>query len=246
MTTSQPTPQISTEARGPLANALISLAQTPDDLPGIDAQLAAIARMTADRVVGVDYASITALRGGDSITVAASSEIAESVDQAQYDDGDGPCMRSLSIDSPVTVADITGTMTWPGFHEAAAALGLHASTSIPLAAGSGTPVAVLNLYGHDSIAMAPLIAGVWAVYDPAQPMPAGDGALPALDPGAAELLAGFAEALSVRAAIQLALRIIMEGTRCTARDAYVTLRLRAADTGASLLTAAETVIERGL
>lgn len=246
MTTSQPSPPVHTEARGPLAAALINLAQTPDDLPGIDAQLAAIARLTADRVAGVDYASITALRGGDHITVAASSELADSVDQAQYADADGPCLRSLSLDTPVTVPDIAGTMTWPGFHEAAAAIGLHASTSIPLSAGSGTPVAVLNLYGHDAVAMAPLIAGVWAVYDPAQPVPGGDGALAALDAGAAELLAGFAEALSVRATIQLALRLIMERTRSTARDAYVTLRLNAADAGASLLTAANTVIQGDL
>ena len=51
-------------------------------------------------------------------------------------------------------------MTWPGFREAATAMGLHASLSIPLFAGSGAPIAALNLYSHDLLAMAPLNAWV--------------------------------------------------------------------------------------
>jgi hypothetical protein len=53
-----------THARAPLAEALVTLAGTPDDSPSIDAQLKMLARLAADRVRGVDYASITAVRDG--------------------------------------------------------------------------------------------------------------------------------------------------------------------------------------
>jgi hypothetical protein len=116
--------------------------------------------------------------------------------------------------------------------------------SIPLFAGSGAAIAALNLYGRDATAMAPLIAGVWAVYDPDRPLPAERVDLQPLDPGGEELLAGFAEAMTVRGTIQLALGVIMGHESITAGDAYVRLRLQAADTGVSLLTAATGVITK--
>jgi hypothetical protein len=244
MPTSQ-RPHSPAQARGALADALVALAETPDDVPGIDAQLARIARLAADRVAGVDYASITALRGEEYITVAASSQLALAVDNAQYADESGPCLQSLGTAAPVTVPEIATTMRWPGFHQAAAELGLHASVSIPLAAGSGAIIAVLNLYGRDEAAMAPLIVGVWAVYDPSRPLPDDADDLPSPDPGGEELLTGCAEALTVRSTIQLAIGIVMSSNQLTAGDAYVQLRLAAADAGTSLLAAANTMIRQG-
>ena len=244
MTTSQPS-QSPTQARGVLADALVTLAQTPDDKPDIDTRLARLAQLAADRVAGVDYASVTALRGEEYITVAASSDLAHAVDQAQYADQAGPCLQSLDTEAPVTVPEIARTMAWPGFHQAAAELGLHSSVSIPLAVGSGAIIAVLNLYGRDAVAMAPLIVGVWAVYDPARPLPDRVDELPPLDAGGEELLAGCAEALSISSTIQLALGIIMGRTHSTAQEAYVKLRLHTAETGTSLLAAANAVVRQG-
>jgi hypothetical protein len=240
----EPSSQPHTEVRGPLAEAIVVLAGTPDDVPSIDVQLKTIVQLAADRVAAADYASVTALRNDVYTTVAASSELATAVDQAQYAERDGPCLQSLVDNTPVTVPDTTKTMAWPGFRRAAAAMGLHASVSIPLFAGSGAAIAALNLYGRDAIAMAPLIAGVWAVYDPDRPLPAERVDLPPLDPGGKELLAGFAEAMTVHATIQLALGVIMGHENITASDAYVRLRLQAAGTGASLPTAATEVITR--
>lgn len=234
-----------TETSGPLASALATLAGTPDDDPAVDDQLRAIARLAADRVAAADYASITALLGDDYVTVAASNRIAEAVDEAQYADQAGPCLRSLRDGRPVTVPEIGTTVDWPGFHETAARLGLHASVSVPLFIGSGAVVAVLNLYGRDGDAMAPLIAGVWAVYDTEEPLPA-DGGLRPLDAGGEDLLNGFAEAVAVRATIQLAVSTIMSRRRIGAADAYVSLRLHAADSGVSLLEAAGLIVTQDL
>jgi hypothetical protein len=70
----------------------------------------------------------------------------------------------LETGEPVGVPDIAATMDWPGFHEVAPALGLRASVSVPLYNGRGTTIAVLNLYGRDDAAMAPLIVRVAELY----------------------------------------------------------------------------------
>ena len=230
-----------TQAR-PLAEAIIALAETPDDMPGIDVQLKSLVQLAADRVSAADYASVTVLRDDAYSTVAASSAIAEAVDAAQYADQDGPCLRALIGDAPVTVPDLTRTMLWPKFREAATGMGLHASVSIPVFVGSGKTIAALNLYGRDAVAMAPLIVAVLAVHQPDPKLPGDrDGPQP-LDAGDAELLAGFAQALMVRSTIQLAVGVIMGRDDLTAEAAYLTLRLHAADIGTGLLTAASDII----
>jgi hypothetical protein len=124
-------------------------------------------------------------------------------------------------------------MTWPGFREAATSMGLHASLSIPLFAAAGTPIAALNLYSHDLLAMAPLNAWVWTVYTTDQAAhPQTDPLL--VDTGGADLVAGLIAAFEVRAMIQRAIGVVMADEHCSAKDAYLTLRIRAAQAGTSL------------
>ena len=235
-------PPSHTDGQEPLAAALVALAMTPDDAIDLDARLSKLAQLVVDRVAAVEYASVTAARDGAYATVATTGELAMAVDQAQYEDEDGPCLRSLDKKHPVGVRDIDRTIKWPGFRQTALALGLHASVSIPVFGGSGDTIAALNLYGRDAAAMAPLIAGIPAIFDPDLPLPADRDDLQPLDAGGEELLTGFAEALAARSTIQLALGIIAGHTGVPAKDAYIDLRLRAADAGVALLTAAETVI----
>jgi hypothetical protein len=235
----RPTPEPSTRAA--LAVALVALAATADDASIVDVHLARVARLAADTVAPVDYASITAWRGKGYTTVAASSDLARAVDQAQYADDAGPCLHSLEVATPVGVPDIAATMSWPGFHRAAHDLGLHVSLSIPLFAGSGAPVAVLNLYGRDAAGLAPLIAGVRNLYA-GQPPPSGDGP-DGMDPGARQLLAGLVEAFTVRDTIQCAFGVLMARDHCTAAEAYRRLRLRAAEAGDSLADMAAALLD---
>jgi hypothetical protein len=223
-----------------LADAVIALAGTPDDASTVDDHLVLIARLAAATVPGVDYASITALRGAEHTTVAASDEIARAVDEAQYDSGGGPCMEADDTGNSVTVPDIAATMSWPGFVQAAMRMGLSASVSIPLYAGRGAPVAVLNLYGRDPAAMAPLVAAVDAMYDLSAD---GDVAEPPeLPAGTQELFDGLAEAIAVRATIQVAIAAVMARSHRTADEAYLALRMRAAETRTTLAETASALI----
>ena len=224
---------------GPLTRELVRLAGTPDDSSAVDDRLDAIVR-SAVTLPGVRYASVTAVRDGADTTVAISDELARAVDDAQYAEQSGPCLESLHTDRPIGVPDIAATTSWPRFREAAFAMGLRASLSIPLFAGSGTAIAVLNLYGHDAEAMTALIAVVRAAYESA-PATAGGAAGPTA-PGEADLAAGLTGAFAVRACIQQAVGVVMAVRHVAARDAYLHLRTRAAATGEGLPEVAAAIL----
>jgi hypothetical protein len=240
MTTPQP-PSDAHPMLSPLAESLIALAGMPDDFSTVDDQLTLIARLAADRVAAVDYASVTAIREDAYTTVAATSALAVAVDEAQYAEPGGPCLEPLHTGAPVPVPDIAAIMVWPGFRDQAVKIGLSASVSIPLYAGSGAPVAVLNLYSHDATAMAALTEAVWTVY---KPTGATGGEAVDLEPGAGELMAGLVKALAIRATIQQAVGVIMAWEEVGALDAYLNLCARAVETGSSLTATAAALIQQ--
>ena len=246
MATSQRPERVSPQRHGPLADAIVALAETPEHASGVEDRLATIATLAADRIGAADYASITTLRGDEYTTVAASSDIALAVDEAQFTDRAGPCLEALETGEPVGVPDIAATMDWPGFHELAPALGLRASVSVPLYNGRGTPIAVLNLYGRDETMMEPLIAGVAELYATSRELDLDAAGPPLSDPGAEELLTGYAGALAVRATIRLAIEVLAGRTTGGTDEGYTALCARAAEQGSTLSAAAGAVLGRSL
>jgi hypothetical protein len=216
---------------GSLCERIVALAERADDNSHIATDLVDIATLSADLVGGVSYASVTSRYEGAYATVAASSELALDVDDAQYADDAGPCLYALDGDSVVGVPDIAATMAWPGFRDVAFRLGLRSSLSIPLFAGRGTAIAALNLYSHDPDAMKILTAAVWSVYETDTPP---DGSFDDLDAGGTELVTGLTGAFAVRATIQQALGLLMSTTAYSPEQAFVALRLGAAEAGVSL------------
>jgi hypothetical protein len=220
------------------------LAGTADDDSTVGGRLATITQCCADRLGAVAFASVT--RHGESgySTVAVSSQLALAVDEAQYADKSGPCLDALDTGAPTVVPHIDATMNWPGFRDAAMGLGLRSSLSVPLFAGRGVSTAALNLYGRDPAAMAPLSAGVLAVYDDA---PKDDSSQEQVElcPGGHELIAGLTGAFAVRATIQQAIGMIIAERRTNADLAYALLRSSAAAATGSLIDAATALVTDG-
>ena len=123
--------------------------------------------------------------------------------------------------------------------------GLRASVSVPWYAGRGEAIAVLNVYGHDRAAMAPLIAGICSVHGHADGDLGDETLLSGLDAGGRELVTGYAEALNVRATVRLAIELIRADNRCSTDDAYLSLCIRAGDAGTDLAAAATALISGG-
>jgi hypothetical protein len=226
---------------GLLQQQLIGLAGTPDDSAQVGADLVVITRLATDRIAAVEYASVTSRYEGAYATVAASSDLALAIDEAQYRDNAGPCLEALEASYPAAVPEIAATMTWPGFRDVAVKFGLRTSLSVPLFAGSGRTVAALNLYSRHPRAMAPLSAAVWDAYDPDSPEPRKHDDL---EPGGRELVGGLIGALALRNTIQQAIGILMSTTAPTADLAYLALRTQAAESRASLTDTAAHVIEQ--
>lgn len=227
---------------GALADDLVSLAEMPDDRDeAVDGLLTRIAVAAVDVIAGVDYASITAWRGAGYTTVAASSDLARAVDEAQYADGAGPCVEAERTAAPVGVPDIGATtMSWPRFHERATALGLRTSASVPLFAGRGTPVAVLNMYGREPAALDRLRAGIQQVFA-TERVPAQNSTLDA-DSGTRQLLNGLGLALRIRVTIQRAVGMLMTAIGSDEARAHRMIRGRATTAAESLSTTALRVI----
>ncbi len=229
------------DGSGPLALqwALVALASAPDDASDVDVTLERIVKLVAAFVQPVDYASMTTYAGSGYSTVATSAEIALAVDEAQYADGDGPCLHALNSSEPVVVPDVATAVHWPGFRRVASSLGLKASLSIPLFAGSGTVIAALNMYARQPGAFGDLSLGVQAAFDLQAPEPAPlDGRL---DEGSLQLLAGLREATALQQHIQISVGMLMARHAIPAATAYAQLREAAAANQRSLIEEAESV-----
>jgi hypothetical protein len=216
-----------------LTGDLITLAGTPDDGSDVPTLLHSITRFAAEQLPPVSCASVTNPQKDACVAAAMSSEVALAVDETRYTDESGPRLGSLRADAMVE---------WPGFPAEAHRFGLHASLSIPLFGGRGTPIAALHLFGPDTGAMAPLSAAVLAAFESY-----GDGiepGCPDLGPAALQLVEGLIGALAVRTRIQLALGVIMAGGRTSADSAYAVLRTRAVTHGSALTAVAESILAR--
>jgi hypothetical protein len=230
------------EDRHPLTECLVALAGTPDDASWIDSQLLTVAQLSADLIAPVTYASVTAYRDDALASVAASADIARAADQAQYDDQEGPCLAALDTATPVDLPEMAAAVQWPGFRDRALRLGITTALSIPLFAGRGTATASLNLYGRAPKSLATLAAAVRTVYEPPSDRLLNDLPHNRCDEGGDALVAGLIGAFAVQAEIQQAVGVIMAATHRTADAAYLLLRMRAAETGASLVDSAAAVL----
>ena len=104
-----------------------------------------LAHQARQGVPGCDGASVSLLRDGGPVTLAASQDWVTACDQAQYERHRGPCLEAMETGRPVTVDDYTLERRWPGVPQDLTAAGVRSSLSLPLNR-PGQPVAGLNLY----------------------------------------------------------------------------------------------------
>lgn len=184
--------------------------------------LQSIVQLALTAVGPAEGVGLTMLEGRKTpVTVFASNAaLSVTVDDAQYDDGVGPCLeayRSRSIvcvDDPATVAD-----QWPGYARAAAETGVGSTLSVPLVAGD-LVYGALNLYATKNFAFseadietaqdftsqaAVVLANASAYWD------------------ARDLASGLGEAMKSRAVIEQAKGKLMATGRYTADQAFEVL-----------------------
>lgn len=99
--------------------------------------------LSTDVAPDVVACSITQIVHHGYRTPVWSAPVALALDTAQYDAGDGPCLRSAREQRRVHLRDLGAARQFPAFRAAAAQCGVRSSLSLPLGGANG---AALNLY----------------------------------------------------------------------------------------------------
>lgn len=184
-----------------------------------------IAKLAQGAIDGADAIGVTLLNDATQpITAVCTDRISPSVDQAQYDEGTGPCLdayregRVVRVDDTRDVAD-----RWPSFSERAVAEGVLSTLALPLNAGEET-FGVFNLYSTKRAAFVDHEDGDAALF-------VTQAAVVLANARAYwnmfQLADGLRTAVSSRAAIEQAKGLIMARTGVTAEEAFTVLRTRA-------------------
>jgi len=222
---------------GPLSSLRSLLLSTP----AIEDLLSELARLAVSAVDSAMSCGITVRQYQAPYTVATSDDRAAIVDEEQYGAGAGPCLEALSSSRLVVVEDQASDDRWPTYREAATALGVRSSLSLPLVVGDRT-LGALNLYAYD------------------RPSAFNEKQMATAKTFAAEAAAALAltirqieqqaladqleQAIASRALIDQAIGVLMGQQRCNAATAFDLLRRHSQNTNRRLRDVAADIIER--
>jgi serine phosphatase RsbU (regulator of sigma subunit) len=105
-----------------------------------------LARLAREGVVGCVGASVSLLQQGTANTLSATPELIRGLDEAQYRQGEGPCLTAMRDQKPVSVKDYRTDTRWPNLAADTLAFGMRSSLSLPLTQ-AGRTIGGLNMYG---------------------------------------------------------------------------------------------------
>ncbi|MBW0107238.1 GAF and ANTAR domain-containing protein [Pseudonocardia oceani] len=132
-----------------LAVHLSELARELQQEPTLDDTLAGIVQAAVDNVPGAQIAAISRVTRRTTIeTTACTDELAQRVDRAQYETGQGPCMSTIYNQRSMRLSDMGTEDRWPQFTGRALELGIGSMMSVQLYV-EGENLGALNLYNHD-------------------------------------------------------------------------------------------------
>nr|CEL14135.1 hypothetical protein [Kibdelosporangium sp. MJ126-NF4]CTQ88502.1 hypothetical protein [Kibdelosporangium sp. MJ126-NF4] len=130
------------EVRSALADLIETLETASDSAEVLDAVCAEAVRV----VPGADMASITVIDCDGARTAACSDQRAATLDLAQYEAGDGPCLRAAATGETVRLSLETASELWPKFTASAEQGGVGSYLAAPLRVDSDLSGAI-NLFG---------------------------------------------------------------------------------------------------
>lgn len=200
------------------------------------AALHRLVELAVKHVDGCGWASITAVRGGQGRSLAASDQVALQVDELQYEFGEGPCMAAAENDADYLLFDIADEPRWPQFARAAAertpvrsvlAFQLTASRAVALNLYADHPGA----FSSDDVDTATIFA-------------AHASNLVALNEAEDQAMNLEAALVSSRA-IGMALGVLMSARKVTEEQAFTMLRMASQNLHRKLRLVAAEVVETG-
>jgi GAF domain-containing protein len=129
-------------------DAAIRLAALADETLDLVQRLEAVSALALTLLPSCVGVSLTVVVDGDPFTVTATSSDTATLDAIQYLGG-GPCLDAAATQQPLLVEDVLDEPRWQLYSQAAAAIGVRSSMSLPIPAVGGTAAGALNLYASD-------------------------------------------------------------------------------------------------
>jgi hypothetical protein len=218
------------------------MAQTPDAAVVRLNRLLNLVLEAAVEALEFDAATVTARNADGSLaTVAATDKLMISLDDAQYESGQGPCLATLDQTDPVYLDDAgQADERWPLFAQTASHLGVHSSLSMPVPADRDVLTASLNMYSRRPLALTePQIATATRFTEQVSATLVSVDALRATEKLARELT----EAMRSRAAIEQAKGMLMAEMRIDADQAFDMLTRLSQGSNVKLRDVARRIVE---
>lgn len=134
-----------------MADLIGALHRRVRDAPSLVDLMGRAAREAVRLLPGVHWAGVTAQFGGLPFTGTGTDPRVLVVDESQYSLDDGPCLRAMRTDTPVSMTMAEVTATWPVLGAAASQAGIRSFLAVPLHV-DGEPFGSLNLYSAEPTA----------------------------------------------------------------------------------------------
>jgi ANTAR domain-containing protein/GAF domain-containing protein len=119
----------------------------PDDKPNVAGRLQRLCRAAAAALPATGVGVSVMGDGGEQVSVAASSEVNEEIEELQFVLGEGPCLDAYGSGGPVLMPDLVAAdrTRWPGYAPAAQEFGVRAVFAFPLQVGAAR-LGALDVY----------------------------------------------------------------------------------------------------
>jgi GAF domain-containing protein len=198
-----------------------------------------VAELTEAALEPVDFVGLTMLVENRARTAVFTDSTSPTIDQAQYDSGEGPCLDAFRQRRAVSVPSMTDDGPYPAFRAAAWAHGINSTLSLPLAADHDT-VGAMNLYSRRRAAFGPDDLELAATF-------ASQAAIVLANAAAYwdafDLSSDLADALEHRAVIEQAKGILIGAQGCTPDEAFDLLVAASQRENVKLRVIAERMVE---
>src|SRR4051795_6663079 len=206
--------------------ALAGVALTQED---IDAAMVEICRIATQALPVIDGASVTTFPQGKPGALA-DSDWAQTLDELQYAEHEGPCLDAYRTGNAFRVRDLAVEPRWPSYTPRAVERGARSMMSLPMAA-EGSTIGALNLYSRkvdaidaDSVSIAEVMAAHAGLASQVS----------SAFFGHRDLAEQMRDAMGSRAVIEQAKGIIMRDRCCSADEAFRALARLSQDSNVKL------------
>lgn len=182
----------------------------------LQSTLQEVTRIAALALPDCEGASLTAYSDGVPAVVAASDPWAQSLDELQYEEREGPCLDAARTGNVFRIRDLAHETRWPFYMPRALELGARSMASLPLAS-DGRIIGALNVYSRtpdvfdaEQVALAQIVAAQAGI---------------AMQVAASffrhrDLGEQMRQAMESRAVIEQAKGVLMRERRCTEPEAF--------------------------